>query len=79
MGALWMTLVSSVSTVIVATEFLTTEYHCGPICPPLNVTMNSCVTLCPGQELGEESDPNRLFFLAEKGNGEIQKRDAMHA
>uniref|UniRef100_A0A0C9R596 Putative evasin n=1 Tax=Amblyomma americanum TaxID=6943 RepID=A0A0C9R596_AMBAM len=41
-----------------------TEYVCGPFCPPENVTLKSCVTLCTDLKEGFDifSDPRQGLF-----------------
>uniref|UniRef100_A0A224YB12 Basic tail secreted protein n=1 Tax=Rhipicephalus zambeziensis TaxID=60191 RepID=A0A224YB12_9ACAR len=69
MRALWMVLVSTVSTVFVTTQPFTIEYTCGPICPPQNTTMNSCVTFCPGQKELDEDVTIDIMVLASLRQG----------
>ncbi|XP_075725118.1 uncharacterized protein LOC142767411 isoform X1 [Rhipicephalus microplus] len=62
--------------VIIATRPLTTTYQCGPFCPPENVTMKSCVTLCSEEEIEEgengETDAFRITVLAEANQGRFR-------
>ncbi|XP_049523649.1 uncharacterized protein LOC125945598 [Dermacentor silvarum] len=49
MGALKIAAVSAV-TLGVLVQSMSSDYECGPYCPPENQTMNICVTTCPLKE-----------------------------
>ncbi|XP_037523714.1 uncharacterized protein LOC119400892 [Rhipicephalus sanguineus] len=70
MGALWIALASAVSTIIVTTQVMSSEFSCGPFCPDLNATMTSCVTICPDKE--QDEAPFNLFMMAQRPMGRFR-------